>query len=399
MVQAIALSALLELAKEAGKPENAEAAISAVNDTTSIAARARKSMLTYPVIFSPGLGDYNLAFQITKYLELQYAMFTMLTAGASPKTDKNNVYDQLSALGGGESLEPNCKFVLNNWDKQKSEEYFNIFLSNNPNYFDSYQHIKSEETAPSDPKDTQSDKNQQAKISIVDLKLQKAIPTVVELQFFLKDGAKVNVPIAIKAHPHFIALNELCSLVEAAIEDKRILNRFIKLTSGEISFFKDFLFGLDKAKRDEELYLRFGKHPWYQQFLKNKSMNLLKRIGLFLGALKPLVGSLISGTSNFLPMASIICTVDEITTSSKMKYAFLLKNYNQNNSLIKEILNRLALLTIGVYDPVTEICTFFFNGFKEPVTVSINEMSSSSGKDPTSSLIDLMGNMLRRGTI
>ena len=117
-------------------------------------------------------------------------------------------------------------------------------------------------------------------------KLSDAAPTMIELKLKLKGyESDFKIPIALKANPHFLRSDELAALFDSAIEDKRLLTRIVKLTSGEISFFKDFLFNIDRIKRDQKLYESFGQHPWYQQFMARKEKNRAKRLGLILSSL------------------------------------------------------------------------------------------------------------------
>ena len=155
----------------------------------------------------------------------------------------------------------------------QAREFYEGFINLNPDYAKEHKFIRSEEAAPKDvEKIDEDDKDKELAIISVktELKLQNAHPTIIRAKFLV--GEKdVEVPLAIKAFPHYIGKTEFEQLMDAAIEDRRILTRYIKLTTGEISFFKDFLFNMDRAKRDANLYKQFGRHPWYQQFLKQKS--------------------------------------------------------------------------------------------------------------------------------
>jgi hypothetical protein len=406
--------------------------INSLKNTTSISARAKQSFFTYPVLFSPGIGEYTVAFKITKYLELQYALFTMLTAGLAPKIGKDEQVGEYLKNFSSEDMN-----ILTQIDtKVKNEQVLSIedqqflveFYNNNKSYFNEY--IRSEEAKgpkfPSNPEDIKrikelEEQNKKLQESNTDLKdtkedndrnmnshknkaelnskesdaLQKAGPTIIDLSF-RQEGIRDPIPvkIAIKAYPHFIKLSELCSLFESAIEDKRIITRFIKMTSGEISFFKDWLFNMDRAKRDEALYKKFGMHPWYQQFVQKKNMNALKRLGIIIGSVFKPIKTAIQGTSNALPTATIMCTTDEISISSKMKFSYMMKD----DRTLKSIMSRLMLLGIGVYDVQQEVVHFYFSGFKKPIIVQVAQMSNGSGGSKTEQqLAELMNTLLKRG--
>lgn len=380
----------------------------ALNGTKSITERARKSFFIYPVIYTPGVcGDVDTVLKINKFLEIQYAIFTMMTVGLSPVADGNNV----TAILNNVSTE---SFEINTPDESEISERVRLFNEANPKAYEEYVHpkkfsledntntgnnnttIKKEEIT-TDFGENLKDRNIDVSnsISIINKSLEKANPSVFDISVYLGSGDKANkvsIPIAIKTNPHFVREDEFVALFDSAIEDKRLLTRIIKLTSGEISFFKDFLFNMDRINRDKKLLVKFGQHPWYQQFIARKEMNGVKKAAIVLSHVFNKFKPFVSGMSNFLPTATIVASVSEMEHGTKMKYSFLLKN----EKYIWEVLNRLSLLCICVYDEQTGFCKFYFNGFKKPLTIHTKEMSKS-GSDSTAELAKAMNTMLKRG--
>ena len=62
-----------------------------LNNTKSITERARKSIFVYPVLFSSGMSDLETDFDVSKFLELQYGIFTMLTVGLNPAVSNGTI--------------------------------------------------------------------------------------------------------------------------------------------------------------------------------------------------------------------------------------------------------------------------------------------------------------------
>lgn len=284
----------------------------------------------------------------------------------------------------------------------ESEIWFNEFKTENKDFFNEY--TRSAEADRMEignriaygtdvDKEIETGFVGELKMDALTKKLRNANPTLISLQLYIKGVANpVSVPIALKTNPHFVNSEDLASLLDAAIEDKRIINRFIKLSSGEISFFRDFLFNLDRVKRDQKLYAKFGQHPWYQQFIQKKESNLFKRFAIIFSTLTNKFKGLVSGLSSSLPTASIVITTDELERAAKMKYGFLVKN----EKILWQILNRLSLLCICIYNPEVEMCAFYFNGFKKPMLVPISEMKSDNS-DANAEMAKLMNTMLKRG--
>lgn len=410
-----------------------------LNNTKSITERARKSIFVYPVLFSSGMSDLETDFEVSKFLELQYGIFTMLTVGLNPAVSNGTIGEYLNTISA-ESVE-GVEYSLKSYDPNQVKSWYNMFSEENKDFFEEYKYVngleaknngytdlneildkvndleknnkelqRSQNATADRVKKLEGDKKEfnsmdafdeendvfasELKADAIIKKLSDAAPTMIELKLKLKGyESDFKIPIALKANPHFLRSDELAALFDSAIEDKRLLTRIVKLTSGEISFFKDFLFNIDRIKRDQKLYESFGQHPWYQQFMARKEKNRAKRLGLILSTLFGKGKEVVSATSNYLPTASIILTIDELEKSSKMKFGFLLKN----EKILWSILNHLGLLCIGIYDPRRETFAFYFNGFKKPLMMSKKQMKGSSGKSDSEKMTELMLLMTKRG--
>jgi len=461
-------SAIMDAISVAGKvADNADVTsmARALNNTKSITERARKSIFVYPVLFSSGMADLDTDFNISKFLELQYGIFTLMTVGLNPSVENGDIAQYLNSISAESVDSVSLSFKTVNPNDVKS--WYDMFSEENKDFFEEYKYSmeakggnnnninKRLDTLENDHADIMnnqqilSDQNEEilksqnknnrrfddinsslrklnedrekkydvvanpydqtdetiylndkdmkldSKLENLEKKLGNAAPTMITLNLKIKGyDSTFTVPIALKASPHFLKSSDLAALFDSAVEDRRLLTRIVKLTSGEISFFKDFMFNMDRIKRDQKLYETFGQHPWYQQFMARKEKNRAKRIGIIASALSNKGKDIVSATSNYLPTASIIMTVDELERSSKMKYGFLLKN----EKIMWDILQHLGLLCIGVLDSENDIMTFYFNGFKKPLLIRTKDMSKGS-KDPNEKMVDLMTMMMKRGVM
>lgn len=403
-----AILGLIGAASKMAETRDVSAVARELNNTRSITERARKSIFVYPVLFSNGMSDLDIDMDVSKFLEIQYGIFTLLTVGLNPAIENGTISDYLNSISA-ESVE-GLSYELKTYDPNQVRSWYDMFSEENKDFFEEYKYIKSMEG-----RDNKNDK--EYKLPTMDSediedqhdsmigsltanrlldKLTNAAPTMIELKLKIKGYENdFKVPIALKANPHFLRQEDLAALFDSAIEDKRLLTRIVKLTSGEISFFKDFLFNMDRIKRDQKLYETFGQHPWYQQFMSRKEKNRAKRAGIIAAGIAGEGKEILSATSNYLPTASIILTVDELEKSSKMKYGFLLKN----DKIIWSILNHLGLLCIGIHDPRTDTFTFYFNGFRKPMVMRRKDLKHSSGESSDSKMADMMNTMLKRGIL
>lgn len=400
-----AIMNLVGLAAKGSDDQNISAIARELNNTKSITERARKSIFVYPVLFSNGMADLDVDFDVSKFLELQYGIFTLLTVGLNPAIENGTIGEYLNSISA-ESVE-GMSYELKTYDPNQVKSWYDMFSEENKDFFEEYKYIQSMEDIQREKKrdgeelfneefmdEEHSTLNMGAPDQSLTKKLTDAAPTMIELKLKIKGYQNdFRVPIALKANPHFLRQEDLAALFDSAVEDKRLLTRIVKLTSGEISFFKDFLFNMDRIKRDQKLYETFGQHPWYQQFISRKEKNRAKRAGIIATSLLGSGKSVLSATSNYLPTASIILTVDELEKSTKMKYGFLLKN----DKMIWSILNHLGLLCIGIHDTRTDTFTFYFNGFKKPMIMRRKDLKNSSGGKTEDKMADLMNTLVKRG--
>ena len=504
--------------------EDISKTISALNNTKSITERAKKALFVYPVLFSPGVSDIKIATKISKFLEIQYGIFTTMTVGLMPSVEDGNISNYLNSIAAeGYDYSKNIKMKIQNVNPNHVELWYEEFKRSNEDFFEEYKGYEKEDRSLEDIYDsynlliddskaidgivsgigskkdiseteyneyiekldhynnhlrqfeneysnldqskknrfnqsgadinsiihTVSDsnmkmkskcdkyinsknekekdelkkkyqdeidniKNQETKfnnLNPLDInedelearattdayktidKLKAGNPTMITLKVKIKGyDQDFAIPIGLKANPHFVSQSDLAALFDSAIEDKRLLTRLVKLSSGEISFFKDFVFAMDRAKRDQKLYAKFGQHPWYRQFVQRKENNKLKRLGIIFSTILGKFKGVVSSTSNFLPTATIVMTLDECERSTKMKYGFLLKN----EKILWSVLNQLGLLCICIYNPELETCSFYFNGFKKPMLVALSEMKSDK-EDANAEMAKVMQLMMKRG--
>jgi hypothetical protein len=382
----------------AEKEDSVSGIRNALNDSRSISSKAKDSFFMYPVLFTPGVTDIDVAFRIAKYLELQYALFTIMSIGLNPKVQGESIGDYLKAYAG-----ESANFIdIDNVEKWEQDQIWNRAMEDG-HLLKEYEFIAdnySTEAKDEENKKHPIDNDLQQTTGYTDFaktiekRIGNAHPTIIKSSMYMKDVANpIDVTLSIKSCPHFITGDQVAMLFDSSIEKQHLLNRIVKLTTGEIKFFRDFIFHMDWVKRDTELYSKFGEHPWYQQFMKRKAANKnMKVLNAVLGAI-PGLRALVAGSNKYLPTATIVLSTDEMEHATKMKFGFLLKH----EETLKQIMNELMLLGIVVYDPTVAVCNMWFNGFKQRIMVNVADMKSSG--DSTAELVKLMNNMLRRGMI
>ena len=98
-------------------------------------------------------------------------------------------------------------------------------------------------------------------------------PTMMVINFMRhseESGNSINTAvIGIKAKIYPVSSADICNRISGKLDDKNVLTNFVRATTNEIAFFRDFLFAIDNAKMDA---LSYGKNA-----TSNKLWKVLER--------------------------------------------------------------------------------------------------------------------------
>ena len=224
-------------------------------------------------------------------------------------------------------------------------------------------------------------------------KLGKCAPTIVNIKMYVQAGdgtdRQVDFPLAVKATLQYvdaIDINEMLSQVDSKAKK---LFKLIQLTSGEIKFFKDFLFALDSVKSDVDRERVVGNTPFFRRLMSNKSKYRFKTVANFIPFIKNFVAS---KTQSDMPMCTIIIDESELR-GLKLRLSDCLKN---RQKYIDPMLDTYMLLGLGIVDSDNGVIHFFYSGEDYPVTCDIDKVGSNSkDKDISSDLSKALANMSR----
>ncbi len=376
----------------------------------SITKMAKDAVFTYPVVISEAVyvSDDELVFAIARFLETQYAVFTMIAMGLNPIMRENeNVKDHILTFYSEESDElvgdpaaisnaiidlighENFKIRPGLLEEYSTEASIKGFGDNNAKTLqkenrkqaDELKSLKEDGPGMSGRINT----TPSVKTGKLNAKLKNSDPTIIEVEFKSKGGtgSDIKVPLAIKAVPHVVTSEESARVFEYLREDKPLV-QLVKLTSGEVKLFRDLLLQMDRAKSDKELYAKLGRHPWFRQLMKRSAYRKLKGI---VGAI-PYLSKFVQNKSDVLPICSLVVTKDEIETGMSNIWARIKKS---NES----VMDKLMLLTLCVVDTNTGIVEFDFYGLKhnsiyKDSTLKTDYKDGGANNDDMSKLIETL---------
>lgn len=169
--------------------------------------------------------------------------------------------------------------------------------------------------------------------------------------------------IGIKTTLHPVSSDEMTTNLLNAIRQKGKFFNFIRWTSGEISFFRDFMFNIGEIKSDVANRSN-GSSPWWITLKRRRSLSKIK--------------SNLQGRNQILPNATIVVSMDEVD-AIRSEYGFDL----MKPDTVDKIMGIYFLLGFVVVDNSAQIAHFLFDGQTNYQSVSFGglERENSSKTD------------------
>lgn len=232
--------------------------------------------------------------------------------------------------------------------------------------------------------DIKKSRTDSIKYQILDSDIKKAnelIPTSMIINFVsTADETPIsqNVVIGVKAKLYPIDSVDMLNRIKLKNQDNNGFNKFIRASTREISFFKDFLFAIDKAKLDAISSSRRGSSSKIWKVLERRSIKSKVRRSL--------------GSAND---ASAITTL--VVTQEEAEY--LKKNDNidiERAEIMRPIMEAYNLMGVCIVDETMETAKFLFDtGDDLYETLSFNHLERESADNGYKKIINLMTKLSR----
>ena len=204
---------------------------------------------------------------------------------------------------------------------------------------------------------------------LVDNDVRKAnelVPTLLHIRLKVKSNGEVkdavDFIIGIKAIMHPIKSEEfVTNIVEACNNNDRVFN-FLRWTSGEISFFKDFLFSIKSVKNDVKR-INGGYSTWWNALKRRRQLSKITNVVSYTN-------------NNVLPNSTLVISIDE-ANYIKSNYGFdLFKPV-----FVDRIMKELFLLGFVIVDESSQVAHFKFDGQKNYQSVSFSGLEKENTSD------------------
>lgn len=181
-------------------------------------------------------------------------------------------------------------------------------------------------------------------------KANELVPTLLHMRIFPIDSkTKTELPpidfvMGIKCTMHPVASDEVVINVARGIKNENTFFNFIRWTTGEISFFKDFVLSLNELKIDA-INTSGRSSRWWTMLKRRRSSAKIKNA---------------LSSNRLLPNATIVITQEE-ADMIKTQYGYNL----ENASIAYKLMDNYFLMSFVIVDPALQRVKFLFDGKNE----------------------------------
>lgn len=180
-------------------------------------------------------------------------------------------------------------------------------------------------------------------------KANELIPTMMTIHFISTgaDGKEAiesgDIVIGIKAKLYPLDSMDVINRVKVRNQDNNGFNKFIRATTREISFFKDFVFAIDKAKIDAISQSRRGSSSKFWRVLERRS-------------LKSKVRRTLGMTNDASAISTLVMSQEEVEYLRKTENIDVM-----NANVMRPIMEAYNLMGVVIIDEAQEVASFMFD--------------------------------------
>lgn len=325
----------------------------------SINSATKDLVLTFPVMFSRNM-ELATAELIAKALEAKYANLVKMLLTAMAITNATDAIDYVknihSNMQFNDGIDVDDYLTINN-KLAKESGAMTMFTPGTKAVYENYKHSLKRSLPLANTIITEADAkrngnggdNKPGSITLTQDKLDKAnlqMPLMMKVNFISKATGR---PITTSAY-----LGIKCKLFDVAGLDivQRIVSKnssaislfnFIRATSQEIGFWRDFVFALSKAKVDAISNARNGSSSKMWKALEQR-------------ATKSKLNQFFRQKNDATAITSLLVTTDEVEELKKNNDIDL-----SRSNVARKIMSDYNLLCIGIVDETTESVALIFD--------------------------------------
>lgn len=210
-------------------------------------------------------------------------------------------------------------------------------------------------------------------ISDSDLKkISELPPTILDVAIYYKSGNTLHettLTLGIKAVSHILDSEDIISNISKGLKESNSILRFIKWKTGEIKFWKDFLFNIDGIKEDAvQAYKKEDGGLWFRlKYLRHK--DALSRVF----------------SRGFTPTAVLVISPSDISEIKKRSGIDLWKKND-----VKKLFDTFYIISFLVVDEASRVVHIHNGDDLSFLKVDYNYLAKESSDDSMRTLVGLL---------
>ena len=218
---------------------------------------------------------------------------------------------------------------------------------------------------------------------LVDNDVKKAnelVPTLMYVNFISKSDDSsypitTSMVVGVKAKLYAVDGDDIMNRLKIRHNSKNLLLNLVKVSTREISFFRDFLFAIDKAKIDALSQSRRGSSSSLWKVLERRANKSKAR-------------RLLNMKNDATAISTLCITQDEVEYMKKTEYFDV-----EDPRVIRPIMEAYNLMGFVIVDDAMEICKFMFDTDDRQYEVLTFTNLEREQRDNTKKILNLMAKM------
>ena len=192
------------------------------------------------------------------------------------------------------------------------------------------------------------------------------------------DPVNTSAVIGVKAKLYPIDSMDIINRIKLKNQDNNGFNKFLRASTREISFWKDFVFAIDKAKIDAISNSKRGSSSKFWKVLERR-------------ALKSKLRRRLRGTNDATAITTLVISGEEVEYLKKMENIDISKE-----SVMRPIMESYNLMGVVIVDESMENAKFLFDTADDIYeTVSFNHLEREASDNNYKKVVNLMTKLSR----
>lgn len=212
-------------------------------------------------------------------------------------------------------------------------------------------------------------------------KVNELVPTTMVVNFVSADNGEViptQMLIGIKAKMYPVDSMDIINRLSLKYKDNNNLIKFIRSSTREISFFKDFLFAIDKAKVDALSNSKRGSSSPMWKVLERRSR-------------KSKIRRVLGQANDASAITTLVLTQDEVEYLKKIDSMNI-----EDPKVARSIMEAYNFMSIVIIDESMEVAKFIYDtGDDVYENLAFSSLERESNDSSTKKIVNLMTKMSR----